>query len=315
MKSARGRVVVSGGTGFIGAPFVRMLASLGYSAVVLTRDPKLASARLPRNVVAAPWDGRSLKGWGSLVDGATAVVNLAGASIAQGRWTEERKRAIVESRLRAGETLCGAVERAAEKPRVFIQGSAVGWYGPRGDEELDEASKPGRGFLAETARAWEPSTVAVEAMGVRRAVVRLGMVLGPGGGALEKFLPPFRLFLGGPLGSGRQWVSWVHREDVLRALVYLIEHEKAAGVFNLTAPAPVTMREFCRELGQALHRPSWLPVPGFALRAALGEMAAELVLGGQRVIPRKLGASGFRFNYPGVARALAACIAERGGAG
>ncbi len=249
------------------------------------------------------WDGRSTQGWGHLADGAYAIVNLAGENIAEGRWTAERKRRIRQSRLNAGRAVVEAVQKAKQKPSVVVQASGVGYYGPRGDEEITEDFSPGSDFLGKLALKWEYSTAPVEDWGVRRVVIRTGVVLSLEGGALPRLLLPFRFFVGGPLGDGRQWVPWIHITDEVRAIRFLMEKEDARGPYNLTAPNPVTNRELVRVLGQVLRRPAWFPVPAPVLRLLLGEMSAVL-LTGQRALPRRLLETGFAFRFPDIRSAL-----------
>jgi uncharacterized protein (TIGR01777 family) len=295
------RVVITGGTGLIGAALARELGAAGHDVVLLTRDPARAGG-LPGGVVAAGWDGESAEGWGHLAAG-SAIVHLAGENIAAGRWTAERKRRIRESRVRSGEAVVEAIRRAAPRPAVLLQGSAVGYYGPRGDEPVDESAPPGDDFLARVCVDWEASTAEAEALGVRRAVLRTGVVLAREGGALPKMLLPFRLFAGGPVGSGRQQLPWIHLADEIGAIRYLLEREDAAGPFNLAAPEPVDNREFARVAGRVLGRPSFLPTPAAALRLPLGEMA-DILLTGQRAVPSRLLALGYRFRFPSLEAAL-----------
>ena len=287
------RIVITGGTGFIGEPLVRRLVARGDDVAVITRNP--AKVRVGRPL---PWQqiGEAAS--------ADAVINLAGENVGGGRWTEARKRRIIESRTQATTELIEAVNARPDGRRAFINASAIGYYGVRGDEALDETSPPGPGFLAEVVKRWEE--LARRAEGAARLVIlRFGVVLGPDGGALGKMLLPFRLFAGGPMGSGRQWMSWVDREDVLRMIEWAIDHQSAHGVYNVTAPNPVRNRDFARALGRALHRPAFMPVPAFALRLALGaEMADEMLLGGQRVVPARATAEGFTFNHPELQGAL-----------
>lgn len=218
------------------------------------------------------------------------------------------KHAILQSRLDAGRAIVQAVKVATIKPKVVIQASGVGYYGAHGDEPLDESSPPGDDFLSDVARQWEASTKAVEAMGVRHVVIRTGAVLERDGGVLPQLLLPFRLFIGGRLGSGQAWFSWIHREDEVEAIRFLIDNDDARGAFNLTAPEPLKMRDFCHLLGHLTGRPSWLPVPGFALRLLFGEMAEALLLSGQRALPRRLQQAGFHFEYPTAEAALKAIL-------
>lgn len=302
------RIIVTGASGFIGRALVRDLAANGYEVVALTRDPEKALARLPRAVTLAEWNGRTAAGWGGLADGARAIVNLAGDNLAEGRWTNAKKARILASRVDAGSAVAEAVRAAVTKPQVLVQASAIGFYGPAGDEDLDEGSPSGAGFLAGVVREWEDSTKAVESLGVRRAVIRSGLVLGKEGGAWPRLVLPFRFFVGGPLGRGRQALSWISLEDEVRAIRHLIEHDGLSGAFNLTAPGPLRQKEFCRVLGRALRRPCWLPVPALLLRLLFGEKAKETVLAGQRVVPRRLMASGFSFLHPDADSAVAAVL-------
>jgi uncharacterized protein (TIGR01777 family) len=296
------RVIITGGTGLIGHALSANLASDGHEVVVLSRSPERASD-LPAGVRAVGWDARTAEGWGHLADGADAIVNLAAASLAgEGffptRWTDKRRRLIRESRLNSSRAVVAAVAQAGQKPRVVVQSSAVGYYGFHGDETLTEEAGPGDDWAARfTAEEWEPSTAAVEEMGVRRVVARTGVVLSTEGGALPRLLLPFRLFAGGPLGSGDQWYSWIHLQDEVRALRFLIETEEAQGNFNLTAPEPMTNGELAKLIGKNMRRPAFIPVPGFAMRMAFGEVA-EVVLDGQRAVPQRLLELGFEFQFP-----------------
>ncbi|HEY8475843.1 MAG TPA: TIGR01777 family oxidoreductase [Chloroflexota bacterium] len=301
--------IITGGTGLIGRALTADLVASGYEVVVLSRSPE-RRAGLPAAARLVRWDGATAEGWGALADGADAVVNLAGESLAEGRWTSERKRRIRESRLRAGQAVVEAVSAAARKPRVVVQASAVGYYGPRGDEEVDERAAPGHDFLARLCVEWEASTAPVEAQGVRRVVVRTGLVLSREGGALPRILLPFRLFVGGPLGDGRQWWSWIHIADEVAAIRFLMEREEASGPYNLTAPNPLTNAAFGKVLGRVLGRPSFVRTPALALRLAFGEMGSVL-LEGQRVLPRRLLDAGFRFRFPDAEAALRALLGRQ----
>ncbi len=298
------RVIVTGGTGFIGRELCARLIDAGFEVVVLTRRSVTVSRGLGDGVTAVEWDGRSARGWTDYADGAYGIVNLAGAGIAAARWNRAVKDRILWSRLDAGGAVCEAVERAAEKPRVVVQASAIGYYGSRGEEELTESSPHGAGFLADVARRWEDSTVRVRSFGVRHVVIRTGLVLGRGGGILPRILTPFRLLVGGPLGSGRQWMSWVHLRDEAAAIRFLVERDDLEGAFNITAANPVRNTSFSIALGRAAGKPSWLRAPSLALRALMGEMADELILTSQRVIPARLLSAGFRFTYPDLEPAL-----------
>jgi uncharacterized protein (TIGR01777 family) len=296
------RIVITGGTGLIGRAVAKELAGAGHEVVLLTRDPARAGP-LPPGTRAAPWDGRTAAGWSSLLDGGTGIVHLAGESIAAGRWSAARKRRIRDSRVESGRAVLAAIRQAAEKPRVLLQGSAVGYYGRCGDEVVTESHPPGGDFLAGVCVDWEAATAEAETLGVRRAVLRTGVVLSGEGGALPKMALPFRLMAGGPLGNGRQWFPWIHAADEAGAIRFLLEREDARGPFNLTAPRPLTNRDFSRALGRALHRPSLAPAPGLALRLVLGEMA-DMLLYGQRAVPQRLLELGYVFRFSEAGDAL-----------
>lgn len=295
------RVVITGGSGLIGRALAASLAADGQEVVILTRDPARVSG-LPAGARAVAWDGATASGWGTLAEGA-AVVHLAGENVGAGRWTAARKKRLYDSRVRSGEAVLAAVEQASVKPRVLLQASAVGFYGDRGDELITEESSGGSGFLAEICRDWEAVTADVEALGVRRVVLRTGVVLAREGGALPKMALPFRLFAGGSLGDGRQWLPWIHLEDEIRALRFLLEADDASGPFLLTAPNPLPFRDFASTLGRMLGRPSFVPVPAWVLRLAVGEMA-EVLLGGQRAVPLRLLEQGFQFRFESAEAAL-----------
>ena len=296
------RVLITGGTGFIGRELAASLAGDGHTAVLLSRSAAQVTG-LPAGVRAERWDGRTDEGWSSLADGADAIVNLAGENIGVGRWTTERKERIRQSRLNAGRAVVETVTRVTRKPRVVVQASAVGYYGPHGPEQIPEETPAGQDFLAQVCRDWEASTVPVEALGVRRAVIRTGVALSKRGGALPRMMLPFRFFVGGRLGNGRQWVPWIHMRDEVRAIRFLIENESSSGAFNLTAPHPVTNAEFAHTLGRELGRPSFMPAPAFALRTLFGEMAT-ILLDGQRAVSQRLVQVGFDFEFPELGPAL-----------
>lgn len=295
------RVLMTGGTGLIGQALSTSLLSDRHEVVVLTRDPDSAPP-LPQGAQAVRWDARTSEGWGTLVNGADAIINLAGASLNH-RWTRRYKRLIRDSRVQAGRAVVEAVAQATRRPLVVIQASGTGYYGSRDDEVVTEKTGAGDGFLGKTAIAWEDSTAPVKTMGVRRAVIRTGVVLSEMGGAFPLISLPFRLFLGGPLGDGQQWLPWIHIDDEVRAIRFLMQHTEAAGPFNLTAPHPVTNAQFTRHLGEAMGRPAPLHVPSWALRLAMGEMST-VVLDGQRAVPRRLLNSGFSFRFAALEAAL-----------
>jgi uncharacterized protein (TIGR01777 family) len=284
------KIVIAGGTGFIGEPLVRRLVARGDDVTVLTRNP--AKVEAGRGV---QWDARTQGAWSAEAASADVVINLAGENIA-GRWTEEKKKRAVDSRLHATHAIVEALQREPARRRTLINASAVGIYGNRGEETLDENSSRGSGFLADLVDRWEAAAREAEPL-ARLVIVRFGVVLAPDGGALKKMLLPFKLGVGGPLGNGRQWMPWIDREDVLRILEWAIANDRARGVYNATGPDPVRNRELARQLGRALHRPAFLPAPAFALRLLFGQMADEALLASQRVIPVRLAGDGFAFEH------------------
>ncbi len=292
------KIVVAGGTGFIGEPLVKRLVARGDDVAVLSRNP--AKVTVGRGL---QWDARSQGAWAEDVANADVIINLAGENIGEGRWTEERKRRIIASRLDATHALTEALRKTPSRPRTFINASAIGYYGSRGDEILDETSSSGSDFLADVCRRWEDAAREVESL-ARLVIVRMGIVLSPEGGALAKLLLPFRLFVGGKSGSGRQWMSWITREDALRQFEWGIDHEKVRGVYNATAPHSVRNDEFTKTLGRVMHRPAVLPAPAFALRLVLGEMGEALVLSSQRAIPTHATGDGFVYESPDLEPAL-----------
>jgi uncharacterized protein (TIGR01777 family) len=299
------KAVIAGGTGLLGRALASSLASGGYDVVVLTRD---AAGTAPPGVRLVAWDADgTIAAWAYEIDGADVVVNLAGASLADRRWTPARKALLRDSRLLPTRSLVTALRIASTCPRVWLQGSGVAFYGAWPDDRvLDESSPPGTGFLADLAREWEAEAQHATAFGCRVAFIRTGVVLSSDGGALPRLARPFRWYLGGPVGSGRQYLSWIHIDDWTALMRFLIDSADVAGAINATAPTPVSYRELAHELGRALGRPSWLPVPGPALTIALGEMAGQMLLNGQRVQPARALTMGFRFRYPTLAEALTA---------
>lgn len=296
------KVMIAGGTGLIGSALTRALLKAGHQVSILTRAP--ARARLPQGVQALGWDGRSAEGeWVTALAQSEAVINLAGATIGQWPWSAERKRQILESRVQAGLTLTRALEKASPRPRVYLQASGVGYYGPCGPEALTETSPSGSDFLAQVAQQWEESSHLVNMLKMRRVILRTGLVLDAHAGALPLMALPVRLFAGGPIGNGKQGVSWIHLKDEIGAILFLLEKETAEGPFNLTAPNPLPNAVFMQVLAQSLGRPCWLSAPAFALRLALGEMSA-LLLTGQFALPQKLVEQGFSFQFQTAQQAL-----------
>lgn len=298
------KIVVAGGTGFIGRRLIGRLLLEGHELTALTRSSRAAVHLLPHGVHPVSWDGRTQGGWTQAVDGADVVVNLAGESIAGRRWSPEVKSRLLLSRLQATSALVLAIAGSLRKPYALVNASAVGFYGHVPDGDVTESGPPGSDFLADLCRRWEAEAVKAENVGTRVVILRLGIVLAADGGALQRMVMPFRFFLGGPLGTGRQWVPWVHVEDVISIMRVAVLSPGFSGPFNVTSPEPATMAEFCRALGAVIRRPSWLRVPEIALRLLLGEMSI-VVLGGQRAVPARLREAGFQFAYPALTRALA----------
>jgi len=288
-------IIITGGSGLVGRELTATLSYAGREVIVLSRFPDRV-ADLPLKARAVAWDGRTPTGWGHLVNGADAVVNLAGANLAGSRWAAQRKQVLRDSRVQAGKAVVEAIRAASDKPKVVVQASAVGYYGPRGSEEVTETTPAGSDFQAELCKEWEASTAPVEEWGVRRVVARTGVVLSPDGGALPRMMAPFRFFVGGPLGDGKQWFPWIHFTDEVNALKYLIDNDTASGAYNLCSPGPVTNAEFSRTLAKRMRRPCWFAVPGFMLRLLYGQMA-DVLLKGQKQMPRRLQRSSFRFLY------------------
>ncbi len=298
------RLVIAGGTGFIGSALCARLLELGHSLTILSRTRSPGPILSNKDWIT--WQPGSPGPWEETIDGADGVINLAGEPIAR-RWTQSQKERIRKSRVDTTRDLVTAIGKAKAKPKFLLNSSAVGYYGPRGDEPITEDAGPGSDFLSRVCIEWEEEAKKAEAFGVRVIRLRTGVVMGRGGGALVKMVPPFKLFIGGPLGTGRQWMSWIQMEDEIGLMVHLMERPEVMGAINATAPGPVTMKKFCQTLGRVLRRPSWAPVPAFVLRVLMGEMS-DMVLTGQRVLPGKAQESGYVFKYPNLSEALQACL-------
>jgi uncharacterized protein (TIGR01777 family) len=300
------RVIITGGGGMLGSLLSSSLAENGYEVIILSRNP--GKYKLPEGVRAERWDAKTAGGWGHLANSAFAIINLAGESLSGSRlfpkrWTNERRRRIEQSRWNAGQAVAAAVEAASNKPQVVYQMSGVDYY-PSGNQTMTEESPPGSTFVARVvAEHWEPPTMPVEQMGVRRIIGRTAAILNLENGPLPASIFQFKLFAGGRLGSGKQWFPWIHEDDAARAIIYLIENEAAHGVYNIVAPEAVTNNQYTKALGRVMRRPSLIPVPAFALKTAFGEVAS-LVLDGRPVSPQKLLKLGFEFRFPTLEPAL-----------
>ncbi|MEI7845758.1 MAG: TIGR01777 family oxidoreductase [Chloroflexota bacterium] len=296
------KILISGGTGFIGTALMRSLLFDEHSVSILSRNPQ--KSNLPSGVKVIGWDGQSTKGWLNEFESVDAVVNLAGETVGRWPWNDARKQAILESRVKAGKVMTEAFQLAKRKPAILIQSSGIGYYGPQGDQIVSEISPVGDDFMANVASSWESSSASMDNIpGVRRIIIRTSLVLDSREGVLPLMALPVRMFVGGPLGNGRQGVSWIHIEDEVRAIRFLLQQETSQGAYNLTSPNPVSNAVFIRKLSQALGRPFWMPTPAFALKLTLGEMST-LLLDGQYVMPTRLIESGFKFKYENVYEAL-----------
>jgi len=297
-------ILIAGITGFIGKALADRLLKANYRVKGLTRSPEKAGILKYRGIEPLLWDDISPSGWKTQLTTVDAVIDLTGENIAASRWSKKKKQKILNSRIQSGHFLSQAIKETGAKPSVYIQASAIGFYGNRGDSQLNENSPAGENFLAQVVKQWEASSSQVESLNLRRVICRFGMVLGKDGGALKPMITPFRWFLGGALASGQQWISWIHLEDVVNALEFIIDTPGCRGIYNCTAPEPVKNREMARTIGQILHRPSLFTVPAWILKLWLGEMAEELLLSSQRVFPHRLLEAGFVFQFPNLKGAL-----------
>jgi len=291
------KVTIGGGTGLIGSAIARKLTSEDHSVVILSRKPAAV-----HGVRVVQWDAKSSGAWQETIEGADAVINLTGESVGS-RWTNTKKDRIVRSRVDSTNAIVNAIGSASTKPKVLVNASAVGYYGNVEEGEVQESAPPGKDFLAQTSLLWEDAAMKAQAFGIRVIVMRTGFVIGRQAEAFKRLQLPFKFFAGGPFGSGMQWFPWIHLDDVAAGYIFAAQHADLSGPVNLAAPHPVRVRQLARELGRVMHRPSFMPAPGFALKLDLGEMS-DLLLKGQQVVPAKLLHLGFSFRFPALPEAL-----------
>jgi hypothetical protein len=303
------KIAITGATGLVGSHLVEKLNGLGDRIIIFTRNLDRATKIFPStafpNIEIIQYTPQESGDWQQHISGCDAVINLAGEPIAE-RWTAKQKKAIMESRQLGTRKIVEAIALAEVKPQVLISGSAIGYYGTSETTVFDEDSQPGNDFLAQVARKWEAEAQKVQELGVRLVIIRTGIVLA-NGGALGKMIGPFKMFAGGPIGSGRQWFSWIHYDDLVELIYQALTRSDMVGVYNATSPNPVKMSQLCQTLGEVMNRPSWLPVPDFVLELLLGD-GAIVVLEGQQVLPKKTQATGFQYRYPELKPALAEII-------
>lgn len=302
-KALKMKVLVTGGTGFVGRPLVSKLVQSGHDVVVLSRNVEKAKASFSEPVSVFPWNAETGTPPIEAYQGVEAIIHLAGESIAAGRWTQAQKKKILDSRVLSTQNLLKGAIEAKAKLKAVVTASAIGIYGDRGNDALSETSPQGIGFLADVCRAWEKASNYPGLESVRKVNLRIGIVLEKNGGALQKLLPIFKLGGGGPVGNGKQWMSWIHREDLVEMIVFALTHDNVQGVYNAVTPNPSTNAQFSKALGQALSRPAFLPAPGFALKLAMGEMS-DLVLASQKVEAKKIQEAGFKFKFANIQEAL-----------
>jgi uncharacterized protein (TIGR01777 family) len=304
------KIAITGATGFVGSCLVEKLHNQGHQILVFTRNKSKAKKVFPNsafpNLETIEYNPKESGDWQQAISGCDAVINLAGEPISE-RWTPQHKKEIMESRQLGTRKIVEAIKQAESKPKVLINSSAIGYYGTSETATFDESSASGNDFLAQVCQQWEAEAAKVKEAGVRLIIIRTGIVLG-NGGALAKMIGPFKMFAGGPIGSGRQWFSWIHRDDLVNLIIEALKREDMEGVYNGTAPNPVKMVQLSQTLGEVMHRPSWLPVPEFALELLLGD-GAKVVLEGQQVLPKKTQSAGFQYQYPTLKPALTEILA------
>ena len=297
------KIVVTGGSGLIGTALIKELIERKDDVILFTRNPENSRKIFPKGITPIVWDGKTIGAWTQALGGCDIIINFSGESIGAKRWTANQKRKIMESRIDSARVLIMAIQSMQKKPATLINASAIGIYGDVPEDEATESYPAGSDFLAEVCKRWEAEPTKAKTFGTRVVNVRTGIVLALNGGALARMLLPFKLFLGGPLGSGRQWFPWIHLQDLIKAILFIIDHPSIEGPVNMAAPDYVRMKDFCNALGKAMHRPSFAPVPAFVLKVALGEMST-LVLTGVKVIPQKLLDHHFQFDFPKLETAL-----------
>lgn len=302
-------VIITGGTGFIGTQLTQKLLEKGYRVIILTRNPDRFLSHTD-SLKYVGWDGKTAEGWGNIVNEATAIINLAGESIAGVRWTNEKKAKILQSRLNAGNAIIEAIKKANQKPEVLIQASAIGYYGSR-SESLNESSSPGLGFLPDVAIQWEASTKEASSYGIRHVIIRTGLVLGENEGLLKILIPVFKWYLGGYFGDGLQWMSWIHIEDEVNAIIHCLQNNNIKGPVNVVSLNPVQAKYFYKTLSSVLHRPCLFKIPEVAIKMLLGDMADELILSSQKVHPDVLISTKFSFTYSNLYEALYSLLSKK----
>ena len=290
-------IVIIGATGFVGNALFRELCKAGHSAIAVSRNISRAAAKLGKNAVIREWDGKDPQRLSDILENADVLINLSGENISSGRWSERRRKVLIGSRVAVGNIITEACHSSHIRPKTFIQASAIGYYGSQPDEEMTESDGPGKGFLAELVKDWEHSVSGLSSLDIRVVHIRSGLILGKEGGVLPKLMLPYRFFSGGPLGNGRQWISWIHLGDHVAAIRFLIEHSAIEGPVNLTSPVPVQMNDLSISLSKVIGKPGWFRIPAWILKAVFGEMAEQTILSSQRVLPEKLVKAGFKFRY------------------
>jgi len=297
------KIVLAGATGFIGKRLIERLVQARHQVIVLTRSAAKAAKSLPDGVHALNWDSKTPGDWSKSLEDSDAVINLVGESIGAKRWSLKQKNILRDSRIDSTRVIVEAIRRCLKKPRVFVNASAVGYYGNVPDGEVDESHPPADDFLGKLCAEWEAEAFKAKEFGLRVVCPRIGIVLGGGGGALEQMLLPFKLFVGGPLGSGRQWFPWIHRDDLIEIIIFALQNGNISGAVNAVSPLPVTMKEFCKTLGEVLKRPSWARVPAWILKIILGEFAVSVV-SGAKAVPTKLMETNYTFRFSNLESAL-----------